>query len=441
MKKVLISGMIGNALEWYDYALYAQFASIIGSHFFPKNEFSDILTFAVFAAGFIVRPLGAVVFGNIGDRYGRRIALAIGILTMAIPTAAIGLLPSYASIGIAAPIILTIIRLIQGFSLGGEFSGCIAYIVESSGKDTRGAAGSAAFMSMCIGMLLGTLTATLCRYLMTEEFLISYGWRIPFVLGLFIGLIGLYIRKNLHESPIYQDAKANGNLSKTPLRELLKSNRKPLLIAIGIYLTVTVPFYIVTVYIDSFMIHLGYSSKIANIASVFTLISMTIALPIAAVISDKVGRKPVMIAGCLALSFFSYPLFWILTNTNDPSIAILAASLLSAITGFFMGPVPTVLVELFPTRVRFTGVAISYNLSAAFFGGSAPMMSLILIRTFSDSKILSYYIGIFVSITLFTLIFYNETYKNDLGDSELGDNDKPSKEKAGKKKKDALESF
>lgn len=418
MRKILVSGMIGNALEWYDYALYAQFAYIIGAHFFPKSDLREILTFAVFAAGFIVRPLGAVIFGNLGDRFGRRIALAVGILTMAIPTAGIGFLPSYETIGVAAPIILTLIRLIQGFSLGGEFSGCIAYIVESSEKKHRGVAGSAAFMSMCMGMVFGTLTAAFCRKIMDEKYLFEFGWRIPFILGLFIGLVGLYIRMNLHESPVYKEAKAHGNLSRTPLKDLVKFYPKQLFIGMGIYLTVTVPFYIVTVFIDSYIQQIGFSDIVASNATIATLICMTIALPLSAHLSDKIGRKPVMVMGCLGFSFFAYPLFWLMNHTADANTAIIAAACLSSICGFFMGPVPTVLVELFPTNIRFTGVALSYNMSAAIFGGTAPMVSMLMIREFGDKTVMAYYIGIFVAITLLTLMFYKETYLVDLTDEK-----------------------
>ncbi len=418
MKKVIISGMIGNALEWYDYALYAQFAVIIGQCFFPESTIREILTLAVFAAGFIVRPLGAIVFGYIGDRVGRRIALAIGILTMAVPTAAIGVLPSYAAIGVAAPITLTIIRLIQGFSLGGEFSGCIAYMVESTYKKHRGLAGSAAFVSMCIGMLFGTFTAALCRKIMTEEYLVEFGWRIPFICGLVVGFIGLYIRWNLQESPVYQAAKANGNLSRAPLSELFKLNLKELLIGMAIYLTVTVPFYIMTVYLDSFVQLLEFSAIDANRATIISLVSMTIILPISAYISDKIGRKPVMQLGCCGILFFSYKLFCIMNETSSSSVLFLAIACMSALTGFFMGPVPTVLVELFPTRIRFTGVALSYNLSAAIFGGTAPVVSAMLIKRFNNNIVLSYYICFFVVITLIALTYFKETYKNSLHDEK-----------------------
>ena len=239
MKKVIISGMIGNALEWYDYALYAQFAYIIGQHFFPDTEMRDTLTFAVFAAGFIVRPLGGIIFGNIGDKFGRRIALVVGIITMTVPTAGIGFLPSCKTIGIATPIILTIIRLIQGFSLGSEFSGCISYIVEHASLEQRGLAGSASFVSMCGGMLLGLITDTSFSYFMHADMLFEWGWRIPFIAGLFISSVGLYIRKNLSESPIYKKAKESGRLARFPLSEILTKYPKELIIALGLYITVT----------------------------------------------------------------------------------------------------------------------------------------------------------------------------------------------------------
>ena len=219
MKKILIAGMIGNALEWYDFALYAQFASMITLHFFPESEqMGTLLTFMVFAVGFIARPLGGILFGIIGDEFGRRIALAIGITAMAIPTACIGLTPSYATIGIAAPIILTVIRLTQGFAVGGEFSGCIAFIVEHAPLKHRGLVGSAAFASLCIGMLVGVIVTEAFAYWMAPAKLAAWGWRLPFIASLFVGGIGLYIRLQLSESPLYLAAKASGGLSRAPVR-------------------------------------------------------------------------------------------------------------------------------------------------------------------------------------------------------------------------------
>ncbi|WP_341758714.1 MFS transporter [Candidatus Tisiphia endosymbiont of Ditula angustiorana] len=416
MKKVVISGMIGNGLEWYDYALYAQFASIIGQHFFPDSTMRETLTLAVFAAGFIVRPLGGIVLGNIGDRFGRRNALVIGITTMAIPTAAIGLLPGYDTIGIAAPIILTFIRLLQGFALGGEFSGCISYIVEHAEAQQRGLAGSASFVSMCGGMLLGLATAAGFSYFMEQESLIEWGWRIPFIVGLFIGAIGLYIRSNLSESPIYKRAKETGCLSRFPIREIFSKYRLELIIAIGLYVTVTAPFYTATVFIGNFMTILGYSQSQSSIVGSVILITMMIIFPISATISDKIGRRPVLITGILLIILLSYPILLGLGSMNFV-IAVVSQIVFAAIIAIYMGPIPTVLVEIFPTSVRFTGVALSYNLAAAIFGGSAPVVGMMLTTYTGDKYAISYYLIALAVVSYVILRFYKETYRKNLADN------------------------
>lgn len=423
MRKVVISGMIGNALEWYDYALYAQFAMVIESKFFPKSDFSEILTFAVFAAGFVARPLGGILFGQIGDRFGRRMALVVGILMMAIPTAGIGLLPSYESIGITAPIILVIIRLIQGFSLGGEFSGCIAYIVEHSPVDKRGLAGSASFVSMCLGMLFGLFVANIFKFTLSEEDLMSWGWRVPFIMGLFIGLVGLYIRTHLSESPIYKAAKAKGALSPRPFRETLQKYWKEVLMAVVVYVNVTAPFYTTTVFISSYMHNLGYEQTQGAYVTSLILISMTIMFPISAYLSDRIGRKPVLIWTSVILAISIYPIFLAL-HTMNYTLVILSQILFSAIIGVYMGPVPTILVEMFPTRVRFTGVAISYNLSTAIFGGTAPMVGAALHRYTGEQISLAYYLTGLTVFCLICLYFYKESYKTNLAE-DLHDEPKP----------------
>ena len=419
MKKVVISGMIGNALEWYDYALYAQFATIIAQQFFPHSEIKEIWASAVFAVGFIARPVGGIILGNIGDKYGRRIALVIGILCMALPTAGIGLLPSYETIGVAAPIILILIRIVQGFSLGGEFSGCIAYIVEHAPAEERGIAGSTSFVSMCMGMLLGLVTAKAFSYYMDPVNLMSWGWRIPFVAGLFIGGVGLYIRSHLSESPLYKAAKETGGLSRTPLRETLTKYWLQLVVAIGIYITVTAPFYTATVFIENFMHKLGYTKNQSSITGSVILITMMIGFPISAILSDKIGRRPVLITGTILIIALIYPIFIALGSMNF-TLALLSQIVFAVVIALYMGPVPTVLVEIFPTRVRFTGVALSYNMSAAIFGGSAPVVAMLLTEMTGDKYAISYYLITLAVITLFILRFYKETYRKNLAENIYG---------------------
>lgn len=314
MKKVVVSGMIGNALEWYDYALYGHFAAIIGAQFFPsENPLNSMLaTFGVFAAGFLTRPFGAIMFGYIGDKYGRRLSLAISILLMAIPTACIGLLPTYAQIGIAAPIMLTVIRLLQGLSLGGEFSGSITFVTEHAPANKRGFIGSSAMFSLVLGILIGSAVATLFAEFLSHEDLVSWGWRIPFIIGVVIGLIGLYIRTNLHESPVYQEAKKAGHLSKKPLREAFVHHWPEMLQAIGFYLSVTVPFYMLAVFMNTFVTRvLEQPLEDALLMNTINLVVMMVMVPFSGAISDRVGRKPVLLTVCAGYLLLSYPIFYL----------------------------------------------------------------------------------------------------------------------------------
>jgi MFS transporter, MHS family, proline/betaine transporter len=414
-RKVVLAGMIGNALEWYDFALYGHFATILSKHFFPSEDryVGLIATYGIFALGFIMRPVGGIFFGYIGDKYGRRLALAISIVMMAIPTALIGLLPTYAQIGVFAPILLALIRLMQGVSVGGAFSGCIAFLVEHSPSNKRGLIGSISMASLSGGMLLGSLVATLVSYYMNSADFESWGWRIPFLLGLVVGLVGVYIKVGLQESPIYKKALANNELSSRPVREIATNFLPQLTLAIGIYLTVTVPFYTLTIFIKSYMNNtLGFSHKDSLIINLISLTVVTLAMPIGAWFSDKYGRKPVLRSTTICLIVFIYPIFWLL-KTSGFEAALLSQVIFAAIVGFYMGPIPALLVELFPTRVRFTGVAVSYNLSAALFGGTAPLVNTWLVSHMRHDSV-ALYIIFYAVLTLLCLKSYRETYRKAL---------------------------
>jgi MHS family proline/betaine transporter-like MFS transporter len=410
MRRIIITCMVGNALEWYDFILYAQFAYILGQKFFPDSSIREILTYSIFAAGFIVRPLGGLVFGSIGDRFGRRISLAIGIFTMVVPTTVIGLLPSYNSIGLAAPIILTIARLIQGFSLGGEFSGCVVYLTEHAPANKRGLVGSIVYISQCLGMLLGLIIVYLLSLFLSTDDLWAFGWRLPFISSFFVGMIGLYIRNRLAESPIYTEIKNRGLVLQSPLKEIFLNYKKKIALAIGLYINVTAPFYATTIFIQGYMLNLGYSQDECAMAGGLTLVTMIITFPIAAYISDKVGRKPVIFVSCIALIIFTYPIFFMI-NITSYYFAVLSQILLSVIVACHMGAIPTILVELFPTNVRFTGVALSCNLSAAIFGGTIPVIGATLYRITGDRLAITYYLTVLAIFALFVISLYKETYK------------------------------
>lgn len=406
MRKVIISGIIGNALEWYDFALYGHFVAIISRLYFPHSDafVSLLVAFGAFAAGFFMRPLGAVLFGYIGDRFGRQAALSLSILLMAIPTASIGLLPTYAQIGIAAPILLTVIRLLQGLSLGGEFSGSIAFVVEHAPENRRGLAGSSAMFSMNIGILMGSAVAALFSHLLPQEAFETWGWRIPFLMGFLIGMVGLYIRHSLHESPVYLEAKKNKALSEAPTREVFKSYLPQLLTGIGVYLTVTIPFYTFVVFMNNYMSNIiGHSVRNSLIINTISMIVMTILVPVGGHLSDKYGRKIVMQTAALGFILLSYPSFKLLA-ADGFILPLIGQTIFAILVAFYMSPVPALLVELFPTRVRFTGVALSYNTSAAIFGGTAPIVSTFIIKHTGINESVAAYTILAAFVSMLTLI-------------------------------------
>ncbi len=416
MKKVVISGMIGNGLEWYDYALYGQFATIISRIFFPSSDpyLALMGTYSIFAAGFIMRPVGAVLFGYIGDKFGRKTALALSILMMSIPTACIGLLPSYEKIGILAPILLVFIRLLQGISLGGEFSGCIAFIVEHAPDTKRGIAGSSSMISMCLGILLGMIVATITNLSLDEEDFLNWGWRIPFILSLFVGLIGFYIRSHLSESPKYIEAKEKNLLAKAPARKIFKEYMPELVIASGMYLTVTVPFYCLVVFFKDFTINfLKYSTSDAFIINLISIIILTAAMPISAILSDRFGRKKILLGNIVAFIILTYPIFCLM-SADSFALRLTGQAIFALIASFYIAPIPAALVELFPTSVRFTGVALSYNISAALFGGTTPIIATWLINSTGMNLSLAFYI-IFIACATFAMIHkFKDRYREPL---------------------------
>ncbi|MFO1243131.1 MAG: MFS transporter [Rickettsiales bacterium] len=416
LRKAVIAGMIGNGLEWYDYALYGQLATILSLHFFPKENptLALLATFGVFAVGFVFRPLGAVIFGYIGDTYGRQKSLVIAIMMMAIPTGCIGLLPTYEQIGILAPILLTLIRILQGMSLGGEFSGSITYIVEHAPPHRRGIAGSASMISLVIGFLTGSLVAMLFSYAMPKELFENWGWRIPFVLGIVIGFVGFYIRSKCGESPAYEEAKQSGALSKTPLRDTLLHYPFPIFQGFAIYLTVTLPFYLVAIYFISFMEkELGLSHSQALLINTLAMFSMLIAQPASALLSDRIGRRKVLLWAGTAMAIIVFPVFDAMAKGDFMTI-LLAQVVFAFINGLFLAPVPAVLVELFPTSVRYTGMAISYNAAAALVGGTAPMMAVWLIDATGTRMSVAGYVFAVALVSLVVLYFYKDRFREPL---------------------------
>lgn len=415
-RKTLIAGSVANVLEWYDFALYGYLASVLAKLFFPSEDelTSLISTFGVFAAGYLMRPLGAIIFGNLGDKVGRKKVLIISVTLMAVSTTLIGVIPTHAQIGIMAPILLTLLRLIQGFSVGGEFTGTISFIVEHGDQSSRGFSGSFATFSLIGGILLGSGIGALITSALSGEEIINWGWRIPFIFGIVVGGVGLYLRFGIEETPIFKSLENRGGVVKAPIVEALTKYRREILITIGTTWAGSATFYIIFVYMPTYLsseTDIQFSTAL-NINTISMIILM-IASPFMGALSDRVGRKPVLAVGCLGIVILSYPLFVLISKGNV--LYVLGAQAIFAIKlAMVFAPFGTTLVELFPTRVRLSAMSLGYNVGFSFFGGTAPLVATYIIKETGNNVAPGIYLALSALVSLFIFLMIRETYRDTL---------------------------
>ncbi len=417
-RKVVISGMLGNGLEWYDYALYGHMSVVFATLFFTFGADADptfalILTYLTFAAGFVSRPLGAVLFGRLGDKYGRKRALTASMILMAIPTGCIGLLPTYEAIGYAAPILLVIIRILQGLSLGGAFSGSMSYVVEHADPKARARTGSVTMLSLVIGFLVGSLVSTLAASSMDHDSFMSWGWRLPFFVGVGIGFVGFWIRNHGDESPVYTEAKAAGTLSQSPVKEAFTKEPRKMFQGFAFYMFVTIPFYILAIYMIGYtQKHLGFSADDALQINSLAMVAMFLPIWFSAQAADKYGRRPVLMVTIVAMMLVTYPAFMMMQSGIYWQV-LLAQAAMAFILGSYLAPIPALLVELFPTRIRYTGMSLSYNF-CAIVGGFTPTIAELLIRETGDKTSIMYLMlgaGVFSFVAL---AMYKDNFREKL---------------------------
>ncbi len=410
-RSAIFAGVIGNMLEWYDFGVYGYFVPVISKLFFPASTpvVSLLLTFSVFGVGFVMRPVGSVVFGHYGDRYGRKKALSAVILLMAVSTFVVGLLPTYESVGVLAPLLLVAARLAQGLSGGGEWGGAAAYLVEFAPPKRRGFIGSWQQFSVGAGFLLGSLTAALLTTALSADAISNWGWRVPFLLGVLVGGIGLYLRMQLKDTPQYTEMADRGEISGLPIREALTTHLKPTLLAFGITLHNTVAYYAVLIYMTSW---LTTAVKMPRGTALWIgtscLCIFVVLVPFMGWVSDQVGRRPMLIVSCIGYVVLTYPVFY-LASTGSAAYAFAGQALLVVFLAVYAGAGPAIYCELFPTRVRYTALSIGYNIPVAIFGGFAPFIATGLIQATGSILSPAWYVIAAALATLITMMFVKES--------------------------------
>lgn len=410
-RKSSIAGAVGNFIEWFDYSIYGFMAVTISAVFFDNSNPTAALlaTFGVFALPVITRPLGGIVFARYGDRIGRKKTLALVLIMMSLSSASIGLIPSYESIGVFAPILLVIARIVQGFSAGGEYAGGAALIAETAPAARRGFLVSWMPSSTGFGLLAGSAFSFALAQALTPEQLADWGWRIGFLLALPLGLIGLYIRLRLEETAAFQQLVEDDNVATSPLRETIRSHGANVLRVTGIALGQTVCYYVVLVYTPTFLrTELDYTPSDSLITTSLAIAVYALTIPVAGKISDRIGRKPLMFAGAVAMLALVLPTFWLIPSSGLGVIAIMQVAVGGIALGCYTGPLVCTWVELFPTRVRYSGVSLGFNL-AVIASVSSPFILTWLIE-FSGSDLMpAWYVFVAVAISLATLFTVPET--------------------------------
>lgn len=415
-KKTILASTLAIILEWYDFSVFGFYAIILSKLFFPfaSDTIAILSTFMIFALSFLFRPLGSLIIGSIGDRFGRKNAFLLTVILMTFPTVLIGLLPTYASIGISATVLLIVLRIGQALSVGGERSATLSLFTELAPPNLKGLYGSMSLFGTTTGILLASAVCGLVSSSMSAEDLMQWGWRIPFLLGAITGIVALFLRKTIEESEIFRNLKDSGEVSNSPVKESLVKHWRPVLVVLAATIMFAVSFYFIFVYIITFGIRYGGMplSEILNINTI-NLAIVTVLLPVSAYLSDRVGRKPSLVVGCAGMVVVGFLLFSTFAGDNlTHKILIQLAGGLSMV--LFAGAFAPFMAESFPTKTRMSGISLGNVIGFSVFGGSAPLVASFLISNTGSINAPGYYLSIGSLISLIAVLTIRETYRNKL---------------------------
>lgn len=417
-RRIWLASLVGSSIEWFDYFLYATVAGLVFNQVFFVSEDPTVgllLSYASLALAFFIRPFGGIIFSHIGDKIGRKKTLIMTLSLMGGATFLMGVLPTYQAIGVAAPILLVSLRLIQGLGIGGEWGGALLLAYEYAPPEKRGLYGSIPQMGVTIGMFLGTGALTFITSVISIDAFVSWGWRVPFILSAFLVLFGFWIRKGIDETPDFKNLKESGEVVKVPLFETLKTHWREVLIAIGAKVVETAPFYIFGTFVISYATtQLDFTYVEALIAVMVATVVTTVLIPIMGSLSDKVGRKKMYIYGVLAMFIYAFPYFLLLHQ--DTFITLLISTVIGL--GVIWAPITAVLgtmfSEIFDAKVRYTGITLGYQIGAALAGGTAPLVATALLLEFNNSWIpIALYIMLTAIISLISVWAIRDSKKTE----------------------------